>query len=372
MLSRVQGQSLTDCKSLVELRSDTVTQPTQAMYQSMLNAPLGDDGLYGDPTAEELESGVATLLGKEAALYVPSATMGNLAAIMAQTARQELVVTEASSHIYTAERGAATFTGAFYEPIAGASGAMSLERLEQVLMEPPGRLKAALVCMETSHNNAGGTALPLEHMRQVHDLSRRHGASIHLDGARLFNAAVALRVAPAAIAACTDTVTICLSKGLSAPMGGVVAGTNAVIARARVIRKMLGGTQRQVGIAAAAGLVAINSMVARLEEDHRRASLLSSGINAIAGLRANSPQTNIVQVDVSATGMDASLWVASLLSMGVLVRPWSRSLLRCVTHRHLSDVDVEMAVQAFASVSKSAAAAAHRTPSAGMQSADGG
>ena len=342
------------------------------MYQSMLKAPLGDDGLDSDPTAVELESGVATLLGKEAALFVPSATMGNLVAILAQTARQELVVTEASSHIYTAERGAATFTGAFYEPIAGASGAMNLERLEQVLMEPPGRLKAALVCMETSHNNAGGTALPLAHMRQVHDLSRRHGASIHLDGARLFNAAVALRVAPAAIAACTDTVTICLSKGLSAPMGGVVAGTNAVIARARVIRKMLGGTQRQVGIAAAAGLVAINSMVARLEEDHRRASLLSSGINAIAGLRVNSPQTNIVQVDVSATGMDASLWVASLLSMGVLVRPWSRSLLRCVTHRHLSDVDVEMAVQAFASVSKSAAAAAHRTPSAGMQSADGG
>lgn len=155
-------------------------------------------------------------------------------------------------------------------------------------------------------------------------------------------------------------------------MGGVVAGTNAVIARARVIRKMLGGTQRQVGIAAAAGLVAINSMVARLEEDHRRASLLSGGLNAIAGLRANSPQTNIVQVDVSATGMDASLWVASLLSKGVLVRPWSRSLLRCVTHRHLSDVDVETAVQAFASVSRSAAAAARRTPSAGMQSADVG
>lgn len=363
---------MTDYKSFIELRSDTVTHPTQAMYQSMLKAPLGDDGLDGDPTVVELESCVATLLGKEAALLVPSATMGNLVAILAQTARQELVVTEASSHIYTAERGAATFTGAFYEPIAGASGAMNLERLEQVLMEPPGRLKAALVCMETSHNNAGGTALPLAHMRQVHDLSRRHGASIHLDGARLFNAAVALRVAPAAIAACADTVTICLSKGLSAPMGGVVAGSNGVIARARVIRKTLGGTQRQVGIAAAAGLVAINSMVARLEEDHRRASLLSSGINAISGLRANSPQTNIVQVDVSATGMDASLWVASLLSMGVLVRPWSRSLLRCVTHRHLSDVDVEMAVQAFASVSKSAAAAAHRTPSAGIQSADGG
>ena len=176
----------------------------------MLKAPLGDDGLDGDPTAEELESGVATLLGKEAALFVPSATMGNLAAILAQTARQELVVTEASSHIYTAERGAATLTGAFYEPIAGVAGAMNLERLEQVLVEPRGRLKTALVCMETSHNNAGGTALPLEHMRQVHDLSRRHGASIHLDGARLFNAAVALRVAPAAIAACTDTVTICL------------------------------------------------------------------------------------------------------------------------------------------------------------------
>jgi threonine aldolase len=360
---------LTDCKSRVDLRSDTVTQPTEAMYECMLKAPLGDDGLDGDPTAEKLESGVATLLGKEAALFVPSATMGNLAAILAQTARQELVVTEASSHIYTAERGAATLTGAFFEPIAGAAGAMNLERLEQALVEPRGRLKAALVCMETSHNNAGGTALPLEHMRQVHDLSRRHGASIHLDGARLFNAAVALRVAPAVIAACTDSVTICLSKGLSAPMGGVVAGTNAVIARARAIRKMLGGTQRQVGIAAAAGLVAINSMVARLEEDHRRAALLSGGLNAIAGLGANSPQTNIVQVDISATGMDASLWVASLRSMGVLVRPWSRSLLRCVTHRHLSDVDVETAVQAFASVSSSAAAAARRTPIAGMHSA---
>ncbi|WP_341910164.1 GntG family PLP-dependent aldolase [Polaromonas sp. YR568] len=344
--------------SPIDLRSDTVTQPTEAMYESILKAPLGDDGLDGDPTAVELECSVAALLGKEAALFVPSATMGNLVAILAQTTRQDVVAMEASSHIYIAERAAATLTGAFYEPIAGTAGAMSLDRLEYVLTEHRGRLKTGLVCMETSHNNAGGTALSLAHMREVFDMSKRHGASVHLDGARLFNAAVALRVTPDAIAACTDTVTICLSKGLSAPMGGVLAGANSIIGKARAIRKMLGGTQRQVGIAAAAGLVAINSMVARLDDDHRRAALLSQGLNAIDGLTASHPQTNIVQVDVSATGSDATHWAASLGRMGVLVRPWSRSLLRCVTHRHLSDGDVEAAVQAFTSVNSNEADAA--------------
>ncbi len=237
----------------VDLRSDTVTLPTEQMYDRIASAPLGDDGLDGDPTALELEAEAARLLGKEAALYVPSATMANLLAILAQAGRQEVVLAEAASHIYVTERGAAALTGSFYQGIAGVDGAMDLGLLAQALGPGRNKLRTGLVCLETSHNNAGGAVLPLTHMQAVFAVARDAGAAVHLDGARLMNAAVALGVPAAEITAFADTVSLCLSKGLSAPMGAVLAGPADTIQRARWHRKLLGGSQRQVGIAAAAG-----------------------------------------------------------------------------------------------------------------------
>jgi threonine aldolase len=334
----------------IDLRSDTVTLPTQAMYEAMASAELGDDGLDGDPTARLLEGETADLLGKAAGLYVPSATMANLLAVLTQAQRQETVLMESRSHLYRAERGAATLTGSFFEGIPGQRGAMQLDLLAEAMAPSRGKLRPALVCMETSHNDAGGAALALSHMQAVQELARGHGIAVHLDGARVFNAAVALGVAPAALAGTADTVAVCLSKGLSAPMGAVLVGPAAVIEQARALRKMLGGSQRQVGIAAAAGRVAIHTMVARLADDHARAKELSEALQGAAaplGLGVSRPETNIVQVDVSASGHGSEAWAAALQRHGVRVRPWGRALLRCVTHRHIDAVHIAPTVDAF-------------------------
>jgi len=334
----------------LDLRSDTVTRPTPEMYARIAAAPLGDDGLDGDPTALELESTAAATLGKAQALYVPSATMANLLAILAQSQRQEIVLAEATSHIYQAERGAAALTGAFYQPVTGTGGAMDLDLLHDALQPAAAKLRAGLVCLETSHNNAGGAVPPLAHMRAAYAMAQAVGAAVHLDGARLMNAAVALGVPPAEIAACTDTVSVCLSKGLSAPMGAVLAGPADTIKRCRQLRKMVGGNQRQVGIAAAAGIVAITGMVERLADDHASARRLARGVGAIAGLATNDPHTNIVQVEVGGSGADALAWEKALRAQGVLVRPWGRNRLRCVTHRHVGLGDIATVVAAFRTV----------------------
>ncbi|WP_375464638.1 threonine aldolase family protein [uncultured Methylobacterium sp.] len=332
----------------VDLRSDTVTRPTAAMYDRMRLAPIGDDGLDGDPTARALEAAAAAALGKEAGLFVPSCTMANLLATLAQVQRNQQVVLEAQAHMYTAERGAATFTGAFHVGIPGIDGAMDLDRLEDALDGSGTRLQTGLIGLETSHNNAGGTVLALDHMRTAHELGRSRGIPVHLDGARLFNAAVYLGVAPQAIARHADTVSLCLSKGLSAPVGAILAGPRAVVDHARRLRRMLGGTQRQVGIMAAAGLEAIEVMGDRLAEDHARARLLSAGLNALhPNLRASCAQTNIVQVDLSRTGRSSADWVTALAGAGLLVRPLGRDRLRCVTHRHIDGAAVSAALRAF-------------------------
>ncbi len=338
-----------DAAAPVDLRSDTVTRPTAAMYERMRQAPVGDDGLDGDPTVRELESVAATALGKEAGLFVASCTMGNLLAVLTQSQRQEQIVLEAGAHMATSERGSATFTGLFYLGVAGQAGAMALDALDDALR---GRgLRTAIVAMETSHNNAGGAVLPLAHMRAVHAMARDAGAVVHLDGARLFNAAVALDVPPAAVATHADTVSLCLCKGLSAPVGAVLAGPRATIDRAREVRRMIGGTQRQAGVVAAAGLEAIEVMGARLAEDHRRAARLSAALNGWhPQIYATVPQTNIVQVDVGATGRSSVEWVADLARAGLAVRPWGRHRIRCVTHREIDDAAIDAAIAAFRGV----------------------
>lgn len=345
----------------VDLRSDTVTRPTAQMYEAMRTAPIGDDGLDGDPSVRELEHAAATRLGKDAGLFVPSCTMANLLAVLAQTASREQVALESNAHMYTSERGAATFTNLFYLGIPGQSGAMDLARLEEGVQGGGHKLKTSLVAMETSHNNAGGAVLPLDHMRAVYEIASARGIAVHLDGARLFNAAVALEMDVADVARHADTVSLCLSKGLSAPVGAVLTGPRTVMDRARNLRRMLGGTQRQAGIMAAAALHAVRHMGDRLAHDHVRARMLSDGVNALrSAISATVPQTNIVQVDVSRTGKSSAEWVAALEGAGLAVRPWGATRLRCVTHRHIDDSDIARALVSFRQVLASIPAAQGR------------
>jgi threonine aldolase len=344
--------SSSNSSTVVDLRSDTVTLPTESMYAQMRIAHLGDDGLDGDPTARELEQYTAKVLNKPAGLYAPSATMANLLAVLAQVDRQDVVLAGAGSHIYTAERGAATFTGTFYQPIPDPEGALDLQALTSALASTKGNLRVRLVCIETSHNNEGGAVASLDHMRNVFDVCRASGVQVHLDGARLFNASLALGESAASVCEQADTVSVCLSKGLSAPMGAVLVGPESVIHRARWLRKLVGGAQRQVGICAAAGLEALTSQVARLAEDHATAQQLAAGLSAIPKLQVKRPQTNIVQVNVAATGMTAKQWEAHLRERSVLVRPWGPHLMRCVTHRHIDKASVEQAIAEFRSVAE--------------------
>lgn len=349
----------------IDLRSDTVTRPTQAMQDAMRSAELGDDGREGDPTVGRLEAMAAERLDKEAALFMPSGTMTNLCSLLTHTTRGAEVFLERTAHIISYENsGISLLGGLFYRPIMGSRGAMDLTALEFAFESglASKRLAPALVCMETTHNTAGGAVLPLEHMAGVQRIARANGASVHLDGARIFNAAVALGVDAARIAAYADSVCFCVSKGLSAPVGSLLCGTRAFIDRAKHFRRMLGGAMRQSGIVAAAGIVALETMVERLREDHDNARLLAQGLQAIdAGLvDAAGIETNIVRVDIAGSGRSAQQWVKDLAAEGVATSDYGRSQLRFVTHRHIGAAEVEQAVAAVRRVWERAAAARAR------------
>lgn len=347
-VDRVSGPRRT-----IDLRSDTVTKPTRAMYERMVSAPLGDDGLDGDPTVRELENLAARIVGKQSGLFVPSCSMANLIAVLACSPRNSQVLLESGSHMCSAERGGATLAGCFYLPIEGVKGEMDLDRLETALQGNSSRIPTAMIGMETSHNNAGGVALPLHHMRQVRDLGRQYGAHVHLDGARMFNAAVALGLEPRELAACCDSVSLCLSKGLSAPFGALLMGEMAMIEKARSFRRFLGGQLRQAGVMAAAGIEALVTMPGRLVQDHDRArhlaDLLAKGAPM---LECHWPQTNILMVDVSRSGWTAEQWTKSLAEAGLLVRPWRENRVRCVVHRHIDDKIIVEAADIFRKASQ--------------------
>lgn len=335
-------------RSFVDLRSDTVTLPTPEMLERMCSAELGDDGLDGDPTVRRLETRVAEILGKAAGLFVPTATMGNLLAVLTQVARQGQVVMEASSHMYLAERGGATLAGVMYQGVAGQAGAMDLQVLERA-MQPSSTLRTELVCLETTHVNAGGAVLSLEHMGAVQGMAHGAGAKVHVDGARIFNAAQALGVPVDRLTCFADTVSVCLSKGLSAPAGAVLVGPAETMAHARSLRKMLGGTQRQIGVLAAAGLEAVERMRARLAQDHALARQLSTGLRDLRPGRMGitEPASNIVFVDLADNLPDSSAWAQELKKRGVLIRPWGARRIRLVTHRHIDQAAIDVAVLGF-------------------------
>jgi threonine aldolase len=335
----------------IDLRSDTVTRPTDAMQEAMRCAELGDDGREGDPTVRRLEVLGAQKTGKQAALYLPSGTMANLCALLTHTSRGAEVLLERTAHILGYENsGISLLGGLFYRPISGTRGAMDLTALEFAFESglASKQLAPALVCMETTHNTAGGCVLPLDHMAGVHSIARANGANVHLDGARLFNAAVALGVDASRIAAHADSVCFCVSKGLSAPVGSLLCGSTAFIERARHFRRMLGGAMRQSGIVAAAGIVALETMVERLRDDHANARLLAEGLQQIEPSLVDAAriETNIVRVEISASGRSARQWVQDLAAEGVATSDYGRSQLRFVTHRHIGTPEVAQTVAA--------------------------
>jgi threonine aldolase len=324
------------------------------MLESMREASYGDDSRDGDETVMQLEALAAARTGKEAGAFMPSGTMTNLVAVLTHTQRGGEVLLEQSSHILNSELGGiASLSGSFHKAIPGQRGAMDLGELrEKIRPMTRNNMGTVLVCMETTHNAAGGAVLPLAHMQAVHQLAREHGVPVHTDGARLFNAAAALNVEAKTIAQHTDTVCFCVSKGLSAPVGSVLCGSTAFIERARAFRRLVGGNMRQAGPLAAAGIVALETMVDRLKDDHATAKRLAEGLHRIDP-RLTDPrevETNLVRVDVSASGRSAAQWSAELEKKNVRVSPASPTTLRFVTHRHIGNVDVDAAVTAVAAL----------------------
>ncbi|MER9445644.1 beta-eliminating lyase-related protein [Mesorhizobium sp. M0340] len=339
---------------MIDLRSDTVTRPTDAMREAMAKAEVGDDGYGDDPSVNALERKAAAILGKEAAILVPTGTMGNLCAILAQTGRGDEIIVESGAHIYRSELGgSASVAGIPHRVLPSERGAICIELLRAELQGTggyAGKLRPALICVETTHNAAGGAVLPLDYLEAVREVAVGIGSAVHMDGARVFNAAVALSVDVSEIARHADTVTFCLSKGLSAPVGSVLCGSQTVIERARQVRTMLGGTMRQAGILAAAGIVALDTMVERLVDDHRRARRLAEGLHAInSGIcDPGSTATNILFADISASNVSASEWCRRLAMRNITCRPYSGFRIRLLTHAGISDEDVELVLSAFA------------------------
>jgi len=340
----------------IDLRSDTVTHPTPAMREAMARAVVGDDVLGEDPTVNRLEEMAASMLGKQAGLLMPSGTMSNLAAILTHCGRGDEVILGDKAHTVLFEAGGISALGGIHSRQIPnqADGTMDLSDIEAAIRSddihcPPTRL----ISIENTHNRCGGTALSAAYTRSVGDFAHEHGIKLHIDGARLFNAAIALGVSAAQLAAPADSVSICLSKGLCAPVGSVLCGSTEFIKSARRIRKQLGGGMRQAGILAAAGIVALETMVDRLAEDHQRAQLLAQGLSSIEGLILNpgTPQTNMIFCRLSdRIPFDAKETAARLASKGVKAGVVSERGFRLVLHYWIIDADVEKTIQAFSEV----------------------
>jgi threonine aldolase len=337
---------------VVDLRSDTVTQPTDAMREAMARAEVGDDVYGEDPTVNALEALAAARTGKTAAVFMPTATMVNAVAVLSQTQKGDEVIVEADAHLYNMEAGGlGALAGTIPRPIPTERGVITAAQLEAALRPPdPHHAPARLVSLENTHNRHGGTVATPEETDDLGAAAHRAGLRFHLDGARLFNAAVALGVPAARLAAAADTVTLCLSKGLSAPAGALLCGDAEVIAVARRFRKMLGGGMRQAGVLAAAGIVALEQMVDRLADDHRTARALAEALATVDGVVVDLDrvQTNIVRCAVP--GRDARQVAVRLRDLGVRVSVLGPTRLRLVTHRHVGLDDVPVVVDAFRAV----------------------
>jgi threonine aldolase len=341
----------------IDLRSDTVSQPTSAMRRAMAQAELGDDVYGEDPTVNQLQEMSAAMLNKEAALFVPTGTMGNLASILAHCGRGDEVILGNLAHTFLFEAGGISALGGVHscQLPNRPDGTLDLADIRQAIRgDDPHYPVTRLITLENTQNRCGGVALTAEYSNQVGELARQHGLKLHLDGARLFNAAVSLGVSAADLSAPFDSVTFCLSKGLCAPVGSVICGSREFIGRVHRIRKQLGGGMRQAGVLAAAGIVALESMIDRLAEDHSRAQVLARGLseNPCLVLDPGTPFTNMVFVSIKEDApLKTAAQAASLLvEKGILVGSVSSRRFRLVTHYWIDDEAVEKTVEAFRSI----------------------
>ncbi|MGG1661276.1 low-specificity L-threonine aldolase [Brevibacillus sp. NRS-1366] len=325
----------------LDLRSDTVTKPTEAMIRAMAGAEVGDDVYREDPTVNRLEEMAAECLGKEAALFVTSGTQGNQVAVLTHCVNGDEVVVEADSHIFYYEGGAmSALAGVQTRTLTGVRGALRAEDVEKAIRGKNIHFpRTKLICLENTHNRAGGAVVTVDQMKSVYYVAQKYQVPVHLDGARLFNAAVALGVDVSELSRYADTVQICLSKGLSAPVGSIIAGDRDFIEEARWWRKKLGGGLRQVGFVAAPGILALTQMTDRLEEDHDRAKQLADGLAKLS-LEVEPVDTNIVLVHTESIQVTAVDFLKRLENRGVLAVDFDEYVIRFTTHRHISEENV--------------------------------
>ncbi|MGD8367293.1 MAG: low-specificity L-threonine aldolase [Desulfobacterales bacterium] len=338
--------------TLIDLRSDTVTLPTGAMRKAMAEARVGDDVFGEDPTVRLLEEMAADRLGKEAALYVSSGTMANLVSQMTHCGRGDEMILGDQSHIFFYEQGGSAAIGGIHPRTVPNrdDGTVDLDAVAAAVRADDVHFpRSRLLVLENTHNRCNGSPLDVSFMQTAGRVARRHGLAIHVDGARIFNAAVSLGRTPAELAAEADSISFCLSKGLCAPVGSLVCGTRDFIAKARRVRKVLGGGMRQAGVIAAAGVVALNEMVDRLAEDHENARRLAEGLCEIDGFSVapDRVRTNIVFIGTAGTGATAADVVQRLKGRGVLCLASAPNTLRAVTHHPITRSDIEQALEAF-------------------------
>jgi len=342
-------------KDISDFRSDTVTKPTPKMRQAMASAVVGDDVLGDDPTVQALEAKAAEMLGLEAALFVPSGTMGNEIAVNVWTNPGDEIILESRSHIYLYEAGGpARISGVQVCPIETTDGAMPIEAVRASIRDSsdPHCPTTSLICVENTHNMHGGRVLPIDYLRSLRELSLKQQIPIHLDGARLFNAVHASGISAREYAALADSVMFCLSKGLGAPIGSMLVGSAEFIERARRVRKVLGGGMRQVGVIAAPAIIALEEMVDRLHIDNENAKRLALGIAGLPGvvLDPDTVDTNIVLVRLVPPAPSAEELFRQLADRGVLSIPLGPDLIRFVTHKDVDETDVERLTSAFRQV----------------------
>jgi threonine aldolase len=337
----------------IDLRSDTVTKPTPEMREAMAEAEVGDDVYRDDPTVNRLEQLAAEMLGKEAAIFVPSGTMGNLIALLVHCQRGAEAIVGNQSHIYLNEAGGMSALGGIQAcPVANQKdGTLLLDDiLASIRTEDVHHPLTRLICLENTQNICGGVPLTAAYTRQVGEIAQHNGLLMHIDGARIFNAAAAQNVSVRDLVEPADSVMFCLSKGLAAPIGSMLVGTHKFIARARHIRKMLGGGMRQVGIVAAAGIISLEKMVNRLSDDHTRAKKLAHGLRQVNGLVVDegSPYSNMVYMNLAdGVKIDSRLICEKMQSLGLLLDAENSRRLRLVTHYGIDDQAVEKTISAF-------------------------
>ena len=340
---------------MIDLRSDTVTQPTEGMLDAMSKAVVGDDVLGDDPTVIELQNKAAKILGKEAGLYVPSGTMSNIVATRTHTSPGDEIVTEAHSHVYRYEGGAfAALSGCSVALVDGENGIMTSEQVSSSIRKAEGSLShypnGSLVCVENTAQGGGGTVYSQETLDEICKAAREKDCKLHMDGARLFNAVAASGTDPARMVRDFDTISICLSKGLGAPVGSVLVGSKDDLAQAHRWRKMFGGGMRQAGTIASAGIYALENNIERLSEDHRRARIFAKAVSEMPNFSINvaNVQSNIVFIGVGKGNTEST--IEQLSTYGVNILSTDDSTIRAVFHLHITDEDLERAIEAFAKV----------------------